>query len=323
MSRSFERFRVYLDLSQRGVQMLTRRSYWHLPQGEGRAYVPNQLAGYFNDLTGKTAWHGTVDDRGLPLTSITDGSAVPFPTTRLQKALGHWDRWEISGRLRQDHLDAFLDLARWALEAQDDMGGWNVWPLLHIASSSPYSAMTQGQAISVLLRAAAVSDNAEFESAARRGLGPLLMCIEFGGTARSTPSGIILEEHPSSEPSTILNGWIFALFGLQDFAIACGSDDASAALAGSLGCLVALLPKFDAAYWSYYDIRKSLASPFYHRLHIAQLRSLEGTFASAAPDFRRTRVRFERQLDSVVGRSRAVVAKTLQKLGETPQPMFK
>jgi heparosan-N-sulfate-glucuronate 5-epimerase len=323
MNRSFERVRSYRDLSQRAFRMLTGRSYWHLPQGEGRAYVPRQLAGYFNDLTGKTTWRGAVDDRGLPLTSITDGSAVPFPTTRLQKALGHWDRWVISGRIRQDHLDAFLDLATWALEAQDDMGGWNVWPLLQIASSSPYSAMTQGQAISVLLRAASASGKAEFESAARHGLEPLLRPIESGGTARSTASGIILEEHPSSEPSTVLNGWIFALFGLQDFVVASGSAEVAAALDGSMGTLVTLLPRFDAAYWSYYDLRNSIASPFYHRLHIAQLRSLERTFTSSAPPLRSTRVRFERQLNSSIGRSRAVAAKSLQKLRESPHPIVR
>jgi heparosan-N-sulfate-glucuronate 5-epimerase len=323
MNRYSKKFRVYLDFSRRVLQMFTGRSYWHLPQGEGRAYVPHQLAGYFNDLTGKTAWHGALDDWGLPLTSITDGSIIPFPTTRLQKALGHWDRWMISGRLRQDHLDAFLDLATWTLEAQDDMGGWPVWPLLHIASPSPYSAMTQGQAISVLLRAAAVSGNAEFDSAARRGLEPLLKPIERGGTAQSTLSGIILEECPSFEPSTVLNGWIFALFGLQDFVVACGSAEAAAALHASLSSLVKHLPRFDASYWSYYDLRNSVASPFYHRLHIAQLRSLERTFTSFAPLLRPTRVRFERQLDSRIGRSRAVVVKSLQKLGEPIHPMFK
>jgi heparosan-N-sulfate-glucuronate 5-epimerase len=323
MNSVAQRVKAYGALAARAASMLRGNSYWHVGQGVGRAYAPGKIAGYFNDLTAKTDWTGPVDAQGLPLTSVTDGRAVPFPTMRLQKALGHWDAWEISGRLRQDHLDAFLDLATWVVEAQDDEGGWIVWPLLHIPSMSPYSAMTQGQAISVLLRAAAVNGHGEFEAAARRGLEPLLRPVEHGGTARSTPSGIVLEEHPSSKPSTILNGWIFALFGLQEIVVACGSTQAASALDASLGCLVALLPRFDASYWSYYDLRNSVASPFYHRLHIAQLRSMERTFTSSAPLLRPTRVRFERQLDSLIGRSRAIVAKSRQKLSESPRPMLK
>ena len=35
-----------------------------------------------------------------------------------------------------------------------------------------------------------------------------------------------------------------------------------------------LLPKFDCGYWSLYDIKGKITSPFYHNLHIAQMKAL-------------------------------------------------
>ena len=35
------------------------------------------------------------------------------------------------------------------------------------------------------------------------------------------------------------------------------------------------LMKYDAGYWSYYDEKGALASPFYHDLHINQLKALQ------------------------------------------------
>jgi heparosan-N-sulfate-glucuronate 5-epimerase len=306
------------QLIVRWSRMIAGRSYWHLPQGLGRSYRPGQLVGYFNDLTLKASFPGIVCERGLPLNRVGGGPLVHVPTTVVQFALGHYDCYLATHD--DDHLRLALAGAQWAVETQDNNGGWPIWPILGLACPSPYSAMTQGETISLLVRAFAATSDRRFLSAARSGLGPLISPIEAGGTSRPSASGLVLEEVPAIPPVTILNGWIFALFGLEDLRIADPDDQHVAdSLADSLRALVAMLPGYDTGWWSSYDLSGTIASPFYHRLHIAQLRAMELAFPQLAGDIATTRGHFERELVSVRGRSRAIIVKGWQKVTSPPR----
>ena len=91
--------------------MFAGTSYYHLPQKLGRAFVPGELKGYFNDLTGKTDWKGKIDQNGFPFNTLTNGDPVYFPILLCQKALGHWDRWLLQSD--KDHRKQFLKIAEW------------------------------------------------------------------------------------------------------------------------------------------------------------------------------------------------------------------
>jgi len=152
--------------------VLTGQSYYHQPQCLGKAFRPEELAGYFNDLTVKTHWTGHIDDEGVPINSLSDGRRIYFATTIVQKALGHWDKWLLT---RNDgDREEFLRLCRWLLVRQDDDGGWSIWPELGLSFPSPYSAMTRGQCISASVRAWKLTGNRVFADGARRALE--LMC---------------------------------------------------------------------------------------------------------------------------------------------------
>jgi heparosan-N-sulfate-glucuronate 5-epimerase len=319
---------VYARLFRSWARMLAGRSYWHVEQGMGRQFQPHELAGYYNDLTAKAQWVGRTDTHGLPLNQFSKGLPVYFPTTLLQKALAHWDRWLASGRTGAADRAAFLKLADWALETQDERGGWSIWPLIGLCYASPYSAMTQGEGASVLTRAYSLTQDKKYLEGSRRALGPMLSDVSEGGTCRTTPGGLVLEEVPLSIPNTVLNGFVFALYGLHDYCLAAKPDTQAAraaktALEASLEGLVAHIPKFDAGFWSYYDSRGSLASPFYHRLHIAQLRALELTFAQHRESFRSWRELFERYDASRLRRLRALVVKACQKLRHPPEVVLR
>ncbi len=313
---------TYRALAVQAISILRGRSYWHKTQGLGRAFRPGHIHGYFNDLTAKTEWGGPIDECGLPVTSFGRGG-VAFPTTRFQKALGHWDR----GLLREGDLDAhraaFISLAEWAVEEQDRQGGWPVWPLAGWESATPYSAMTQGQALSVLVRADSSSRDPRFMQAADHAAGLLLTTVESGGVSRSGVSGLILEELPTCPPSTILNGWVFALFGLYDLHLAAPAPRLLAALDGAAAELASALPGFDAGYWSRYDARGALASPFYHQLHIAQMEALALAFPMHAATFGQFRDLFACQWSSRLNRSRAVAVKVVQKVRKPPPTVIR
>src|SRR6185312_6253992 len=118
------------------------------------------------------------------------------------------------------------------------------------------SAMTQGEAVSLFLRAAPENDSPEeLFSAAARAVMPLL---EPSPVVTRTPEGPVLQEYPTTPPAHVLNGWIFGLWGLYDLA-ATGQRDpipaevarrASSAFEAGVSALGARLPRYDAWGWS-------------------------------------------------------------------------
>jgi hypothetical protein len=150
--------------------------------------------------------------------------------------------------------------------------------------------MAQGQAASLLVRAAASLGRPELVDDAFRAAAPLL-----DGTGRlvaSTREGPVLQEYPTEPPAHVLNGWIFALFGLFDVSAVEDSErSATAAEAFTAGAatLSARLPRYElAGAWTRYDLYPhplpNVASPFYHRLHA----ELVGALARLHPDPRLT-----------------------------------
>jgi heparosan-N-sulfate-glucuronate 5-epimerase len=299
--------------------MVVGRDYAHIEQGLGRHFVPGRLSGYYNDLTGKTEWSGRIDRSGLLLDQAPGGREIHHPIVLAQVALGHWDAWLGSGRRDARHRESFLRIARWAVDAQDGSGGWEIWPLLGKTGALPYSAMAQGELMSVLVRAFPATGEEIYLRAARQALTPMLTPIGEGGTSWLAPEGLVLEEIPYKVPKTILNGWIFALYGLHDLTLVDDSKDARDALNASLDALTARLHMYDAGYWSFYDTSGALASPFYHRLHIAQLEALELSFPERAERFRKLREAFQRQLGARLKKAKAVTLLGLQKLRHPPE----
>jgi len=305
-------FTKWFRLFIRWSKMLGGKSYYHQPQSLGKAFRPNELAGYFNDLSGKTQWIGSTDDEGVPVITLVDGRKVCFATTVVQKALGHWDEWLLEGQDRDKK--EFLKLTRWLLSKQDEDGGWPVWRELNLLLSSPYSAMTQGECISAFVRAWKITRDDAYARGARQALALMCTSVEEGGTAVYEGKKIFLEEAPSNPRVSILNGWIFALFGLYDFWLAFGDKQTYRLFKQSLNTLLVHLGEYDAGYWSYYDVEKRLASPFYHDLHIHQLEALAAV--ESDPTLTQVLGRWEAYEDSKLNRFRALTVKTLQKLRE-------
>lgn len=208
------------------------------------------------------------------------------------------------------YKNKLIACANWAVENQQEDGGWVTFAYEN--PEHPYSSMAQGEGISMLIRAHIVSNDERYLSAIHNAKEFMLKSIYNGGTTEYGENYVLLYEY-TSEP-LVLNGWIFSYWGLHDYSIAVKDKAVEKTLNSTLKTMIKMLPKYDLGYWSRYDLTKRIASPFYHRLHIAQLKVMfdltgEKVFETYAS-------KWERYDKNLFCRSRAFLEKAIQKVFE-------
>jgi hypothetical protein len=272
------------------------------------------LAGYYNDLTLEVRAANPVDGVERLRQLVTDPH-VNF-TSVAQLGLGAWQL----ARDEPSWLTVTTAAARWLANELDDHGRLvfrRAMPHTYEIEPPWISAMTQGEAVSLFLRAAPEDDSPEeLFSAAARAVMPLL---DPSPVVAQTSEGPVLQEYPTNPPSHVLNGWIFGLWGLYDLA-AMGQADVipadlgrrtSSAFEDGISALAARLPRYDTGGWSRYDLFPHpivhVASPFYHRLHIELLRATN----ELAPNhrFQQMAARWERSATDPLAQAAAVCRK--------------
>lgn len=280
-------------------------------QGPGLCYGHGEIAGYYNDLTGKVSPNTLLDESGVPLSVISGGEKVHFPISIFQYALGRYDLSLLNPDETSTHLSSFRACARWAMEAQREDGSWDAFGPLK-SKIYTVSSMAQGEGCSVLLRAYKAFGDEGYLDGALRAVDFMLRPFEEGGVSIYGDKSLYLEEYPQVPRRSVLNGWIFSVFGLIDATNVSGRYRAP--LARTLDTLEATLPRYDAGYWSYYDLSGRIASPAYHELHIAQLDVLADVTGRGA--FGRWRDHFSEYESKALNRRRAIATKVVQKLTE-------
>ena len=161
-----------------------------------------------------------------------------------------------------------------------------------------YSSLAQGEAVSLLVRAAEILGRAQLLELADRMVEPLLQ--SESPLVAMTAQGPVLQEYPTDPPAHVLNGWITTLFGLYDLAgeSTAAAPRAEAAFDAGTKALAARLHLYRTPLgWSRYDLYPhplpNTASVSYHRLHVAQLRALHSlasldAFVDTADDWERS-----------------------------------
>jgi heparosan-N-sulfate-glucuronate 5-epimerase len=254
---------------------------------------------YYFDLRSKPLDAGaSVDERLAYLREITADPDQTNPVTVIQLALGALQLGD------PEQLPLVIAVSEWLERAADEHGLLAYrFPMPHtFPLEAPwYSAMAQGEAASLLVRAAQVLDRGPLLELADRLVEPLLQAES--PLVASTPEGPVLQEYPTKPPSHVLNGWIASLFGLYDVAheardgTATGQRAAEAFAAG-MAALAARLHRYRTPLgWSLYDLYPhplpNTSSVAYHRLHIEQLRALDSvasfeTLAATADEWERS-----------------------------------
>ena len=138
-------------------------------------------------------------------------------------------------------------------------------------------AMDQGQALSFYTRYYQLTNEIYYLQQAEKIAAYFDVNIENGGFKRFDENGNIwFEEYPSSEPSFVLNGFIYALYGLIDFYRITEGQKVKKTIDRCFNTLTNNLHKYDSGYWSYYDqLKKELVRYYYQKnVHVPQLKSL-------------------------------------------------
>lgn len=249
--------------------MLTGRSVLHVKQNLGPFFVPNNLKGYFNSMEEKVIKQKQYLEKGaMPSYVNSKGIKYVFPVAVIQYGLGCYDLFLKTG----EHIykQKFIECADWIILKQNSDGSIPNFTDDH--PDRPFGAMCQGEAASLLLRAFKETSNEMYKEKAKMSLKFMLLSVENGGTAEYDERGIFLLEFTFRKP--VLNGWIFAFFGIYDYLLVEQYPEFKSVYSLLLTSIVNALHYFDCKYWSMYDLAGRIASPFYHNLHVAQLEAL-------------------------------------------------
>ena len=114
----------------------------------------------------------------------------------------------------------------------------------------------------------------------------------------------------------ILNGFIWAAWGVYDYFLATRDSSAQELFARTVQTLTRNLDRYDLGFWSLYEQSGTrlpmVASPFYHQLHIVQLRVMHRL--TGEDKFARVADRWESYGRSRSKRTRALCYKSAFKL---------
>jgi heparosan-N-sulfate-glucuronate 5-epimerase len=263
--------------SKVGLYLTPWRHYWSPTRGSGVIreldypidFAPRLADGHFTHF----------DEAGVPLRSTPAGPIHNY-TRICGFALAHWSAIG-PGRGTPSDRAAFLSAADYLMQT-----GQRVGAEVRLRAEVPghghvgrLSAMSQGQAMSVLVRAHHLTRDQRYLDAALACVGVFERTIEDEGVSTRWSSGGLWFEEDTRQPARhILNGMIFALWGLEDAAHATASSAADRLYRSGLDTLRERLTNYDSGSWSLYDRpdrgRPYIASMRYHELHIAQLQAL-------------------------------------------------
>jgi heparosan-N-sulfate-glucuronate 5-epimerase len=258
-------------------------TFWHdTPQANPNASV-HQLGEYHMFFAEKADYPGHYDSTGIPMLNYHGKIGLQHnPIAIAQWGLGNYNlffRSQSSERKKKflaasDWLCAHLEpnpLGLWVWNHHFD------WEYRSSLKAPWYSALAQGQGISLLVRAYQETGTDTYLEAARRAFASFLKPTHEGGVSFTDVRGNLwFEEYMVSPPTHTLNGFIWAAWGVYDYFLATQCSAARDLFAQAVLTLRANLDLYDLGFWSLYEQSGTLfpmiASPFYHRLHVAQLR---------------------------------------------------
>jgi len=290
-------------------KMLIGKSSLHIKQGIGKIYSKEDIKGYYNDLTLKVESEKNIQSN-IPLFLDKDGKLKEFSIMIFQYGLGAYDLY-LLGIDKRKNLERFKAVLEWAVKAQQESGGWLTFSFKK--GNDKYSAMAQGEGISLLLRGYIELKDERYLNKAKQAINFLMKPIENGGTTLYCNEDIYLKEY-LDEP-VVLNGWIFSLWGIYDYLkVDRENNEIKSFYQKTLNTLERNLIKFDKGYWSMYDMSKRIASPFYHELHVQQLKVMYDITGKEA--FKQYAEKFEGYNTKFLYRKKAFFIKAIQKIME-------
>lgn len=252
--------------------------------GIGNVSFSQNLGCYYQDYTQaiihfEAGRYCSIDEKGIPYW-LTNGERVYNPILVIQYAMIAHD-FILKGADKNKHylvLASCLDWLETRLEILEDAF------VLRNPVNEQYGlqegwvgGMVQGQAISVFLRSYQLFNNQKYLAYALKIFISFNIGFERGGFKRIDEKGCLwFEEYPTKNPSYVLNGFIYAMFGVLDLYRVTKNPDVYQVWEMCILTLEKNISKYDVWYWSVYDqLKKQLVSYYYQKnVHIPLMKIL-------------------------------------------------
>ena len=267
------------------VPQTSHLTFWHDVPECAPNFRNGELGEYYMPFTAKANYSAQYDANGVPLLNYRGKVGLQYnPIAIAQYGLGNYNLFLKTGE--PERRRKFLVAADWLVRNLElnrcGLWVWNHhfdWEYRTPLKAPWYSGLAQGQGISLLVRVYKETMRSSYLHAAERAFDAFHYTIDQGGVVYVDSAGHVwFEEYVVFPPTHILNGFIWASWGVYDFFLATGSPKGHELFKQALETLVANLHRYDIGFWSLYEhsgtILKMVASPFYHALHIVQLKVL-------------------------------------------------
>ena len=253
-------------------------NFWHDQPQATRNISPSELGEYYMPFIAK-ANYPHVDVCGIPKLNYRGTIGWQYnPIAVAQHGLGHHTLFRRTGR--HENRDRFLIAAGWLIRNlernQAGLYVWNHhfdWEYRSRLKAPWCSGLAQGQGISLLVRAYRETRDEYYLEAAQRAFLALSAPVESGGMLAGTGQRVWIEEYIVDPPTHILNGCLWASWGLYDYWLATGDQRALALFRRScsfcgrppIGLRHRILVALRAIRHAHEDAGKPVLSPVAHR----------------------------------------------------------
>ena len=221
-----------------------------------------------------------LDENGVLIYKIPYGTRFRYYPVHLARyGLGNLEMYVETHDKK--YYDAFESQAKWLFDNLVEKNGFAVWELdytvpFYEIDHVPWShGLGQILGMMVLLKFFQLNQDSRYLEKAEMVLHSFDAFIDEGGVKSVDESGVWFEEYALNPPPHVLNGFITILFGLFEYHRVTENDLAKRLFDKGVETLEKNIEKFDAKYWSYYDLlRRVPATMSYHRMHVWQLELL-------------------------------------------------
>lgn len=298
-------------------------TFWHGDPQVNEQFQIGQLGQYYMPFLSKADYPGHYDEQGIPMLDYHGAVGLQYnPIAIAQYGLGNYNLYRRTGD--EERRNKFLTVADWLADNLEETPQgtrvWNHhfdWEYRDTLKAPWYSALAQGQGISVLVRAHQETGEERYLESAYDALHTFQCDVREGGVVYTDEQGHLWFEEAIVDPPThILNGFLWASWGVYDYILHTQDEQAVRLFDEAVRTLRDNLSQFDVGFWSLYEQSgtrmKMLTSHFYHSLHIVQLRVMHRL--TGEPVFAQYADRWDGYRRSFVRRNLALGYKAVFKL---------
>lgn len=175
-----------------------------------------------------------------------------------------------------NYLENFYSSIHWLCEnCIETERGFVIWPYnfdwkegKSILKAPWFSALAQGLAISVLVRAYLLSGNIKLLELAKKGTKVYEVEVKNGGIKTLKDGYVFYEEYPSYPLARVLDGFIFSLLGLYDYYRVSKDLEVKKLFEDGYKALTNNIEYWNYNdRWSWYGSHGNLSSPMYNKLN--------------------------------------------------------